>query len=56
MHAVRSCLPLLRIPKAVGHFGIRGHWVKQQISLVTAQNSTENITLKTDANSMSRTK
>lgn len=28
MHAVRSCLPLLRIPKAVGHFGIRGHWVK----------------------------
>ena len=32
MHAVRSCLPLLRIPKAVGHFGIRGHWVKQHFS------------------------
>ena len=28
VHAVRSCLPSLRIRKAVGHFGIRGHWVK----------------------------
>ena len=26
-HAMRSCLPLLRIPTAVGHFGIREHWV-----------------------------
>ena len=33
MHVVRSCLPSLRIPKAVGHFGIRGHWVKASFNL-----------------------